>query len=91
MSAGTERPANRSRPLAAIGNTKTLMIARYAGKTQRDVRRSERTVFSTTATWNCLGRQMIAMAASSVWDTKPILHNGSLVRLATCGSARAWP
>ena len=41
MSAATGAPENRSSPAAAIGSTNMLMIARYSGNTQRDVRRSD--------------------------------------------------
>ena len=83
VSAGTEALANTSSPVAAIGSTNRLMIARYAGKIHRDALRSERTVFSTTVTWNCLGKQMMAAAASSVCTTKPACHDVSLIGFAT--------
>jgi hypothetical protein len=72
-----------------MGSTKTLIIARYAGKIQRAARRSDRTVFSTTVTWNCLGKQMIAAAASNVCDTNPIRHDASLIAPDIWGNASA--
>jgi hypothetical protein len=89
VSAGTEAPENCSSPEAAMGSTKTLMIARYAGKIQRAARRSDKTVFSTTVTWNCLGKQMIAAAASRVCDTNPIRHDASLIAPDIWGNASA--
>src|ERR1700681_4203701 len=89
VSAGTEARENCSSPVAAMGSTKMLIIAKYAGKIHRAARRSERTVFSTTVTWNCLGKQMIAAAASNVCDTNPIRQEASLTALDIWGNASA--
>jgi hypothetical protein len=51
---------------------------------QRARRMSATSTHSTTATWNCRGRQMIAVNASSVWPMKPTgLVSTSSARVAS--------
>ncbi|MNJ69109.1 hypothetical protein D3C77_654190 [compost metagenome] len=56
-------------PARAIGTTNSAARIRYVGNTQRARRRSCGSMFSTTVTWNCRGRQMIAIIATPVWTT----------------------
>ena len=71
VSAGTAAPENCSSPERGNGQHEDADNRRGTqGSIQRAARRSDRTVFSTTVTWNCLGRQMIAAAASNVCDNE---------------------
>ncbi|MNT12996.1 hypothetical protein D3C72_1479490 [compost metagenome] len=56
-------------PARAIGTTNSAARIRYIGNTQRARRRSWGSMFSTTVTWNCRGRQMIAIIATPVCTT----------------------
>ncbi|MNE31878.1 hypothetical protein D3C80_1254680 [compost metagenome] len=56
-------------PARAIGTTNNPARIRYAGNTQRARRKSWGSMFSTTVTWNCRGRQMIAIMATPVCTT----------------------
>jgi len=59
-----------ARPASTTGTTNTVNTARYAGNSQRAVRRSSWSAHSTTPTRNWRGRQKIAAAASSAEAAK---------------------
>ncbi len=71
VSASTRPCGNSSRPPKAIGSTNRLMATRYSGKIQTALRRCRSSTFSTTAIWNCRGRNMMANMDSSVSDAQP--------------------
>ncbi|MNH06736.1 hypothetical protein D3C79_661130 [compost metagenome] len=62
-------PGSSICPARAIGTTNSAASARYIGNTQRARRMSWGSMFSTTVTWNCRGRQMIAIIATAVCTT----------------------
>ena len=66
VSGSTSPPGKCSRPPNAIGRTKTLIARRYSGNSHIALIRCVSSVFSTTATWNWRGRQMIAAMARIV-------------------------
>ena len=63
---GTTPAGSSSWPARAMGSTNSAASTRYRGNTQRARLRSRGSMFSTTVTWNCRGKQMIAIIATPV-------------------------
>ena len=57
VSASTAPPGKRSSPPNAIGSTNRLIASMYSGNSQLARAMCDSSTFSTTATWNCRGRQ----------------------------------
>ena len=66
VSASTVPSGKRSKPPNAMGRTKMLIASMYTGNSQIAFERCFSSTFSTTATWNCRGRNMIAIIDSTV-------------------------
>ena len=70
VSASTPPSGKCSRPPKAIGRTKTLIASMYSGNSQIALFRCFSSRFSITVTWNCRGRNMIAIIERMVSQTQ---------------------
>ncbi len=75
-------------PASAMGMTNSEASTRYSGNTQRARRMSCGSVFSTTVTWNCRGRQTMAIIAMPVCTTIAGQFTGSDQNSSSCGACR---
>ena len=66
VSGSTGTPEKCSTPPKATGSTNTFIASMYAGNSQIALAMCFSFTFSTTATWNCRGRNMIASIDSTV-------------------------
>ncbi len=88
---GLEPSGSMLSPPMAIGSTNSISRNRYSGNIQDAVRRCRSSEISTTVTWNCRGRQMMAVADSSVTVTQRAPNTSSACRISGDASSNSSP